>query len=94
MYRSLVSETSIIEEVFVGKNNDSNVISRAYIDSLTIEQRLIDAVLPSPKAKILGKEFATPIMNAAFSFLAASHPVFQYPKRNPVCAVSRLQSCP
>lgn len=74
MYRSLVSETSIIEEVFVGKNNDSNVISRAYIDSLTIEQRLIDAVLPSPKAKILGKEFATPIMNAAFSFLAAAHP--------------------
>ena len=58
----------------MGKNNDSNVISRAYIDSLTIEQRLIDAVLPSPKAKILGKEFATPIMNAAFSFLAASHP--------------------
>ena len=26
----------------MGKNNDSNVISRAYIDSLTIEQRLID----------------------------------------------------
>ena len=56
------------------KRNDSNEITRAYIDSLTIEQRLIDAVLPTAKTTILGKEFSTPVMNAAFSFLAQGHP--------------------
>ena len=56
------------------KRNDSNEITRAYIDSLTIEQRLIDAVLPTAKTTILGKEFSTPVMNTAFSFLAQGHP--------------------
>ncbi len=56
------------------KRNDSNKLTRAYIDSLMIEQRLIDAVLPTAKTTILGKEFSTPVMNAAFSFLAQAHP--------------------
>lgn len=54
--------------------NDSNRITRDYIDSLLIEQRLIDSTLPCAKTKILGKEYATPIMNAAFSHLEKNHP--------------------
>ena len=53
---------------------DSNEITRAYLDSLLIEQRLIDAVLPSAKTVILGKEYETPVMNAAFSHLEQGHP--------------------
>ena len=37
------------------KNSDSNVISRNYIDSLTIDPRLIVFVLPSSKATTLRK---------------------------------------
>ena len=54
--------------------NDSNLITREYLDSLFIEQRLIDSALPSAKTIILGKEYATPIMNAAFSHLEKGHP--------------------
>ncbi len=56
------------------KRYDSNIITREYIDSLMIEQRLIDAVLPNAETTILGKSFSTPVMNAAFSFLAGAHP--------------------
>ena len=48
---------------------DANEITRQYLDSLLFEQRLLDSELPSAKTVILGKEFATPIMNAAFSHL-------------------------
>ena len=54
--------------------NDSNRITRDYLDSLLIEQRLIDSTLPSAKTRILGKEYSTPIMNAAFSHLETGHP--------------------
>lgn len=55
-------------------NNDSNKITRDYLDSLLIEQRLIDSTLPSAKTVILGREYSTPIMNAAFSHLESAHP--------------------
>ena len=56
------------------RNVDSNKITREYLDSLLIEQRLIDSVLPSAKTRILGKEYDTPIMNAAFSHQEQAHP--------------------
>ena len=56
------------------KNYNSNVITRKFLDSLMIEQRLIDSVLPSAETTILGKKFSTPIMNAAFSHLEKAHP--------------------
>ena len=51
------------------RKNDSNSITRAYLDSLLIEQRLIDSDLPDLTTTILGKKYRTPIMSAAFSHL-------------------------
>ena len=56
------------------KSGDSNQITRDYLDSLMIEQRLIGSDLPSTETVILGKRFATPVMNAAFSHLESGHP--------------------
>lgn len=51
------------------RNNDSNRITRAYLDSLLVEQRLIDSDLPDLTTTIFGKKYSTPIMSAAFSHL-------------------------
>ena len=51
------------------RKKDSNSITRAYLDSLLVEQRLIDSELPDLTTTIFGKEYRTPIMNAAFSHL-------------------------
>ena len=51
------------------RKNDSNKITRAYLDSLLVEQRLIDSDLPDLTTTIFGKKYRTPIMNAAFSHL-------------------------
>lgn len=48
---------------------DSNEITRQYFDSLLVEMRHIDAVLPSTKLKLYGETFDTPIMMAALSHL-------------------------
>ena len=49
--------------------SDANQITREYLDSILIEEHLIDSVLPSLETKILGKTFRTPIMTPAFSHL-------------------------
>jgi len=55
------------------KNNskpwDSNQITRDYFDSLLVEMRHIDAVIPSTKVQLYGETFDTPIMMAALSHL-------------------------
>lgn len=51
------------------KAGDSNRITREYFDSLLIEMRHIDAVIPSTELKLYGETFATPIMTAALSHL-------------------------
>jgi len=51
------------------KPGDSNHITREYFDSLLIEMRHIDAVIPSTEYTLFGETFATPIMTAAFSHL-------------------------
>lgn len=48
---------------------DSYEISEEYYDRLLIEMRNLDAVEPDTSCTILGKEFATPIMTAAFCML-------------------------
>lgn len=51
------------------KAGDSNRITREYLDSLLVEMRHIDAVLPSTKFNLYGEEFDTPVMMAALSHL-------------------------
>lgn len=48
---------------------DSNQITREYFDSLLVEMRHIDAVIPSTKLELYGETFDTPIMMAALSHL-------------------------
>lgn len=48
---------------------DSNQITREYFDSLLIEMRHIDAVLPSTELELYGEKFNTPVMMAALSHL-------------------------
>ncbi|HHY82758.1 MAG TPA: alpha-hydroxy-acid oxidizing protein [Clostridiales bacterium] len=51
------------------KKWDSNEITREYFDSLLVEMRHIDSVLPSTKLELYGEVFDTPIMMAALSHL-------------------------
>lgn len=48
---------------------DSNAITREYFDSLLIEMRHIDSVIPSTKLDLFGETFDTPVMMAALSHL-------------------------
>lgn len=48
---------------------NSDAITREYFDSLLVEMRHIDAVLPSTKLELYGENFDTPIMIAALSHL-------------------------
>ena len=47
--------------------NNSDKITRDYFDSLLIETRYIDSVIPSTKMELYGETFDTPIMTAALS---------------------------
>jgi isopentenyl diphosphate isomerase/L-lactate dehydrogenase-like FMN-dependent dehydrogenase len=51
------------------KPGDANRITREYFDSMLIEMRHIDAVLPDTSFTLFGETFATPIMTAALSHL-------------------------
>ncbi len=48
---------------------DSNLITRAYLDSLLIETRTLDSALPNLSTEIFGVTFQTPVMTAALSHL-------------------------
>ena len=48
---------------------NSDKITRAFFDSLLLETRYIDSVLPSTKFELFGEVFDTPIMTAALSHL-------------------------
>ena len=52
---------------------DSNRVTREYFDSLLIEMRHIDAVLPNTRMKLYGENFDTPVMTAALSHLNNIH---------------------
>jgi len=53
---------------------DSNRITREYFDSILIEMRHIDSVLPDTSFKLYGESFKTPVMTAALSHLNNCHP--------------------
>jgi isopentenyl diphosphate isomerase/L-lactate dehydrogenase-like FMN-dependent dehydrogenase len=53
---------------------DSSAITRAYLDSLLVEMRHIDAVEPSTRLELYGYVFKTPIMMAALSHLDKTRP--------------------
>ncbi len=53
---------------------DANQITREYFDSLLIEMRHIDSVIPSTALELYGEAFATPVMTAALSHLKNCHP--------------------
>lgn len=52
--------------------SNSDKITRDYFDSLLIETRYIDAVLPTTEMMLFGETFCTPIMTAALSHLHIS----------------------
>ena len=49
--------------------SDANEINERYLDSILIEERLIDSVEADLKCSFLGTEFSMPIMTPAFSHL-------------------------
>lgn len=53
---------------------DSNVITREYFDSLLVEMRHIDSVLPSTKLELYGEIFDTPVMMSPLSHLNKLRP--------------------
>jgi len=52
----------------------STKFTRDYFDSILVEMRHIDTVLPSTKLELYGEVFSTPIMLAALSHLDKWHP--------------------
>jgi isopentenyl diphosphate isomerase/L-lactate dehydrogenase-like FMN-dependent dehydrogenase len=52
---------------------DTNNITREYFDSLLIEMRHIDSVIPDTTLSLYGETFATPVMMAALSHLNNCH---------------------
>ena len=48
---------------------DSNIITREYFDSLLIELRHFDAVIPDTSLELFGEKFSTPVMMAALSHM-------------------------
>lgn len=51
--------------------NCSDQLTRQYFDSLLVETRYLDSVLPSTETKLFGHTFSTPIMTAALSHLGS-----------------------
>ena len=51
------------------KTGDSRVITRKYYDSLLLEMRHLDSVVPDTSFEVFGEKFTTPIMTAALSHL-------------------------
>lgn len=54
--------------------SNPDVITRDYFDSLLLETRYVDAVIPSTEFTLFGETFRTPIMTAALSHLDNTAP--------------------
>lgn len=52
----------------------SKEVTRAYFDSLLLEERLMDSVVPNTEFKLYGEVFKTPIMTAALSHIGTFNP--------------------
>lgn len=55
-------------------SSNSDKITRDYLDSLLIETRYLDSVIPDTTLNLFGHSFATPIMTAALSHLFNTAP--------------------
>lgn len=55
-------------------SSDPDKITRDYFDSLLLETRYLDSVLPSTKFELFGESFSSPIMTAALSHLGNTAP--------------------
>lgn len=55
-------------------SSNSDKITRDYFDSLLLETRYLDSVIPTTKMELFGKKFDTPIMTAALSHLDNTTP--------------------
>lgn len=53
-------------------NGNSDKITRDYFEQILLTMRHLDAVRPSTKVCILGKEYETPVMTAALSHLGST----------------------
>lgn len=62
------------DSAHIHRAGDSNQITRQYFDSLLIEMRHFDSVLPAMGLELFGESFATPVMTAALSHLNGSRP--------------------
>ncbi|MBQ3880073.1 MAG: alpha-hydroxy-acid oxidizing protein [Oscillospiraceae bacterium] len=65
--------------------SDANAITRQYLDSILIEQRLVGADVPQIGMELFGRQFATPIMMPAFSHLH----VFTPEREDGMCEYAR-----
>ena len=54
--------------------NNSDQITRAYYDSLLVESRYLNSVLPDTSLTLFGQKFDTPVMTAALSHLDGNVP--------------------
>jgi len=61
---------------------DAKAITRAYFDSLLLEQRLLGTRMPDTAVEIFGERFASPIMTAALSHLGTFIPDAASPMEN------------
>ena len=51
------------------RESDANTITQKYMDSILIEERIIDSVVASTEIEFLGETFSCPVMMPAFSHL-------------------------
>ncbi len=49
--------------------SDANVITQQYMDSILIEEKIIDSVVANTEVEVFGEKFSMPIMTPAFSHL-------------------------
>lgn len=52
----------------------SKDVTRAYFDSLLLEERLMDSVVPNTEFELYGRRFRTPVMTAALSHIGTFNP--------------------
>ena len=51
------------------RESDANIITQKYMDSILIEEKIIDSVVASTEIEFLGETFRSPVMMPAFSHL-------------------------
>lgn len=69
----------------LSRPSDANEITRSYLDSILIEQRLVDAHIPSLRCELFGHVFETPVMMPAFSHLH----IFAKEREDGMCEYAR-----